>query len=262
MNVLQNVQMIFHAPPHLWHHHHKCCKGERGDTGLRGDRGEKGDRGDTGVRGDKGCRGEKGCKGDKGEKGDKGDQGEKGDKGDQGEKGDKGDQGEKGDKGDQGEKGDKGDQGSMSQTFINVYSSTPQTILSSQPVIYDAVRYQMGNVAHIPFTSQICIWQPGYYFVSTLLHHLEVCQFSLFLNGLPTDSPFSSPTAATMLAYNAIVYISPSDISMPCSMAPSGLAAILETVNHISYIPQITLNNPAGAAPNDITAAMNVFLLA
>jgi hypothetical protein len=150
----------------------------------------------------------------------------------------------------------------MSHTFINVYSTTVQSILGEQPVIYDAVHHQMGNVGHIPFTSQVCIWQPGYYYVSTLLHHIEVCQFAIFLNGVMTDNPFSSPTAATMLAYNCIIYISPTDIVMPCSMAPGGLAAILENVNHSSYIPSITLNNPGGSAPNDITCSMMVVLLA
>jgi hypothetical protein len=150
----------------------------------------------------------------------------------------------------------------MSRTFINVYSSSPQSVLVGQPVIYDAIRNSMGNIGHMPFTPQVCIWQPGYYYISTLLHHIEVCQFSFFLNGLPVDNPFSSPTGATVLAYNAIIYISPNDIIMPCSIAPGGLAAVLETVNHISYIPSITLNNAAGSAPGDITASMNIFLLA
>ena len=149
----------------------------------------------------------------------------------------------------------------MSPTFINVYSVTPQAIGVGQPVVYDAIRNVMGNIGHIPFTSQVCIWQPGYYYISTLLHHLEVCQFSFFLNSIPIDNPFSSPTASTILAYNAILYISPNDIIMPCSIAPGGFAALLETINHISYVPIINLDNSAGSAPNDISASMNIFLL-
>ena len=212
--------------------HCKCCKGERGDPGPRGDRGEKGDRGDAGARGDKGC---KGCKGDKGDQGDKGDKGDK---------------------------GDQGDTGSMSQTFIHVYSVTPQNIIAEQAVMYDAINNIMGNIGHVPFTSQVCVWQPGYYMISTMLHHLQACQFSIFVNGALHNSPFSSPTAATLLAYSSIVYISPSDLIMPCSIAPGGFAAVIETVNHTSYIPVISLNNAAGSAPNDICAAMIVFLLA
>jgi hypothetical protein len=150
----------------------------------------------------------------------------------------------------------------MSPTFINVYSVTTQAISAGQPVVFDAIRNVMGNIGHIPFTSQVCLWQPGYYFISVLLHHLEVCQFSFFLNNAPIDNPFSSPTAATLLAYNAILHITPNDIITPCSIAPGGFAAILETVNHISYIPIINLDNTAGSAPNDISASMNIFLLA
>jgi hypothetical protein len=150
----------------------------------------------------------------------------------------------------------------MSQTFISVYSVSPQAIPAEVPVIFDAFSTQMGNIGHMPFTSQICIWQPGYYYISTLIHHLEVCQFALFINGAINGFPFSSPTAATILAYNTIIYISPNDIMMPCSLAPGGLAAYIETVNHTSYIPIINLDNSAGSAPNDITGAMTVFLLA
>jgi hypothetical protein len=150
----------------------------------------------------------------------------------------------------------------MSQTFINIYSTSLQVIVTEQPVIYDAIRNKLGSIGFIPFTSSICIWQPGYYYVATMVHHIEVCQFSIFLNGVLIDTPFSSPTAATLLYYNTIIYVSAADIIMPCSLAPGGLAAMLETVNHSSYLPSITLNNPAGSAPNDITAAMTVFLLA
>jgi hypothetical protein len=120
----------------------------------------------------------------------------------------------------------------------------------------------MGNIGHVPFTSQICIWQPGYYYVTTVLHHIEACQFAIFLNGVMYSFPFSSPTGATGLSHNTIIYISPNDIMMPCPMAPGGLAAYLETVNHTSFNPLIKLNNPGGSAPNDICSSMSVILLA
>jgi hypothetical protein len=150
----------------------------------------------------------------------------------------------------------------MAPTFINVYSTTVQFIATEQPVIYDAIRNQMGNIGHMPFTPQICVWQPGYYYVTTVLHHVEACQFAIFLNGVIYGNPFSSPTGATGLSHNMIIYISPNDIMMPCSLAPGGLAAYIETYNHTSYNPLIKLNNPGGSAPNDVVSAMSVILLA
>lgn len=48
----------------------------------------------------------------------------------------------------------------------------------------------------------------------------------------------------------------------PTSLSPSGFAAAIEVVNHTSYNPIIKLNNPGGSAPNDLTASINVILLA
>jgi hypothetical protein len=150
----------------------------------------------------------------------------------------------------------------MAPTFINVYSQTVQFIAAEQPVVFDGIRNQMGNIGHMPFTSQICIWQPGYYYVTTDLHHIEACQFAIFLNGAIYGNPFSSPTGATGLSHNLIMYISPNDIVNPCSLAPSGLAAYVETYNHTSFNPLIKLNNPGGSALNDVTCAMSMILLA
>lgn len=273
-------------------------KGDRGDPGPRGDRGcdgEKGCRGPTGPtgpQGDTGPQGEKGDKGDQGEtgptgpKGDTGDQGEKGDQGEmgptgpqgiqgfqgiQGEKGDKGDQGDTGPTGPQGptgEKGDKGDTGatgptgSMSQTFINIYSTTPQTVPLETPIIYDAIRNVNGSITHVPFTSQIYVWQPGYYYVNTQLHIIEACQFSVFLNGNIYGSPFSSSTGAADLNHALIMHITPADMVIPTSLSPTGFAAVVETYNHTSYNPTAQLNNPSGSAPNDVVATMIMILLA
>jgi hypothetical protein len=194
-----------------------------------------------------------------GDKGDKGDQGEQGLTGPTGDKGDKGDQGVEGPTG---PTGPVGPQGSMSQTFITVYSITPQTIHLEQPVIYDAVLNQMGNIGLVPNTSKVYIWQPGYYYVSTLFHHIEACQFSLFLNGSIYGLPFSSPTGATHGYDDNIIRILPEDMVNETSLSPSGFAACLETVNHTSYNPNIIFNNPSGSAPNDKTASMTVILLA
>jgi hypothetical protein len=255
----------------------KGDQGEVGPTGEKGDKGDQGEVGPTGEKGDKGDQGEVGPTGPQGEKGDKGDQGEvgptgeKGDKGDQGEmgptgeKGDKGDQGEVGPTGPQGEKGDQGvtgPTGSMSRTFIHVFTVTAQTIPLETPIIYDANRNAIGNIGHNPFTSQVYVWQPGYYYLHTNLHIIEACQFAIFLNGTMYGNPFSSSTGASHLNHEMIMYISPEDMINETSLSPTGFAAVIETYNHTSYNPTANINNPAGSVPNDETASMVIFLLA
>jgi hypothetical protein len=173
--------------------------------------------------------------------------------------------GEKGDKGDQGEVGPTGQigpTGAISQTFINVYSSTLQNVGVGTPVIYDGFINQSGSVGHIPFTSQVQVWQPGYYFISTMIHVVEPVQFALFLNGALYGLPFSSSTGSAILCHDMIMYIGPNDIITPSPLSPTGFAATVETVNHISFNPNALLNNPAGSAPNDITCNFTLFLLA
>jgi hypothetical protein len=173
--------------------------------------------------------------------------------------------GEKGDQGEQGPIGPTGPigaTGSMSQTFIDVYSATNQNVLVGSPVIYDAFVTQLGGIAHLPFTSQIYIWQPGYYYVTTHLHVIEPVQFAIFLNGIISGIPFSSSTGSAILYHDVIINITQNDMIIPTTLSPSGFAAVLETVNHISYNPNAILNNPAGSAPNDNTAKMVVIKLA
>jgi len=242
--------------------------GEKGDQGEQGPTGEKGDQGEQGPTGEKGDQGEQGPTGEKGDQGEQGPTGEKGDKGDQGEQGPTGEKGDQGEQGPTGEKGDIGDQGptgptgSMSQTFIDVYSTTVQNVALETPVIYDAIRNQMGAIGFNPFTSQIYVWQPGYYYVTTTLHIIEPVQFAIFLNGAMYGNSFSSSTGSAELYHDIIVYISPNDMIVETSLSPSGFAATLETINHTSFNPNAILNNPAGSVPNDVVAKMVVFLLA
>jgi hypothetical protein len=152
----------------------------------------------------------------------------------------------------------------MSPTFISVYSITSQTINLEQPILYDSILNQMGNIGFDPSgsPSKIYIWQPGYYYVTTLFHHIEACQFAIFLNGNQYGYPFSSATGATQSYDDMIIHITPNDLVNETSLSPSGFAAALETVNHTSFNPSVRIDNPAGSAPRDMSASMNVILLA
>jgi hypothetical protein len=127
--------------------------------------------------------------------------------------------------------------------------------------MYDVALNQMGNIGHLPFTSKIYVWQPGYYYINSGIHHIEVCQFSVFKNGVIYGNPYSSSTGATNLIMNLIMYIAPEDMTNETSLSPTGFAACIETVNHSSFLPFIILNNPAGSAPNDICASTVVVFL-
>jgi hypothetical protein len=120
----------------------------------------------------------------------------------------------------------------------------------------------MGGIGMAPFTSKVYVWQPGYYNIQVILHHIEACQFQLFKNGIPRGSPFSSPTGATLLTHMSIIYIDPSDFTEPTSLSPTGFAVAIELVNHTSYNPAIRLDNPGGSATNDLVANLTMFRLA
>jgi hypothetical protein len=239
--------------------------GPTGEQGPIGHTGEQGPIGHTGVQGEQGPTGEQGPMGPTGEQGPIGPtgvQGEQGPTGEQGPIGHTGVQGEQGHTGEQGPTGPMGPTGSMSKTFIDVYSSTVQNVLVGSSVVYDNFIQKMGSIDLLPFTSKIYIWQPGYYYVTTHLHVIEPVQFAIFLNGNISGIPFSSSTGSAILYHDVIIHITQNDMIIPTTLSPSGFAATLETVNHISFNPNAILNNPAGSAPNDNTAKMVVILLA
>jgi hypothetical protein len=120
----------------------------------------------------------------------------------------------------------------------------------------------MGGLNMNPLSSKVYVWQPGYYNIQTLFHHIEACQFQIFKNGLPRGSPFSSPTGATMLTHTSIIDLQPVDFTEPTTLSPTGFAAAIEVVNHTSWNPAIRLDNPGGSAPNDLCASITMFRLA
>jgi hypothetical protein len=120
----------------------------------------------------------------------------------------------------------------------------------------------MGGLNMVPFTSKVYVWQPGYYNIQLILHHIEACQFQIFKNGVPRGSAFSSPTGATLLTHTSIIYLDASDFTESTNLSPSGLAAAIEIVNHTSWNPAIRLDNPGGSAPGDLAASLTMFRLA
>jgi hypothetical protein len=54
-----------------------------------------------------------------------------------------------------------------------------------------------------------------------------------------------------------------SDLSLPCSISPTGFACKLNVVNHTSYVPSVTINglNGAGSAIPESKSVISIILL-
>jgi hypothetical protein len=123
----------------------------------------------------------------------------------------------------------------------------------------------VGNCAHLPFTSEVWLWEPGYYYIALTLHHKEPCQFSLIKNDVfqVNGGVFTSPTGSTQSTSTLIIFVQPSDMVSATALSPSGLACKLEVKNHTSYAPVISLDGTSGggSAEPDNTASFTVILL-
>jgi hypothetical protein len=199
--------------------------------------------------------------------GDTGAQGLKGDMGDTGAQGLKGDMG---DTGAQGLKGDTGSQGhtgpAFSPTFLHADSTVPQSLNQEDAVSFDQDTTQYGSIAHQPNSPNIFIWSPGYYHIYFNVYHLEACQFTSFINGVPVvGTTTGSPSGSSQNSTTYILYVSPSDVlGTPTLLSPTGFAAKLNLVNHTSFVPVVHLDLAAGSgsASPQITATITVFKLA
>jgi len=173
--------------------------------------------------------------------------------------------GPQGIQGETGPTGSTGPTGHLSETFIHAYSITPQNVSTEQPIIYDTVSAMVGNCAHLPFTSEVWLWEPGYYYISLTIHHKEPCQFSLIKNDVfqVDGGVFTSPTGSTQSTSTLIIFVQPSDIISATALSPSGFACKLEVKNHTSYAPVISLDGTSGggSAEPDNVASFTVILL-
>jgi len=154
----------------------------------------------------------------------------------------------------------------FSPTFINIERFANQVIGPEQPVIFDTLSAKYGDCDWVLNTSPIVLWTPGYYKVLYNIYHVEPCQFTVFLNGIPIiGTTVGSPIGASQNASTNIIYLSPADVLVtPTSLSPSGFAATLEFVNHTSYSPTINLSNNtgSGSAVPQIVATVSIFRLA
>jgi hypothetical protein len=241
--------------------------GHTGDTGPTGDTGHTGDTGPigyTGPTGDTGFTGETGITGNTGFTGETGITGDTGEIGPIGPTGDTGPIGISGEPGHEGPTGPTGPKGSLSNTFLNAYSVNEQTVQQNSAVIFENQTFVYGNCYHSPNTSQLWVWQAGFYQIYVSIYQLESGQFSLMKNG-NTIVPGSTIGSLNASALNniCIVEVLPEDISMPYVNSPTGLACQIELVNTSSRLPYVSLygSQSTGNTTPQNTATITIHLL-
>ena len=224
----------------------KCRDGRDGHDGRDGRDGR-----DCECSGGGGRRGPPGPKGDKGCKGDTGDQGPAGPQGPSGETGPAGPQGPSGEQGPEGPEGRPGKDCSCSNvTFIHADRTTDQVLAQEDNVIFDeSGPIYYGGATLDPSTSDILIWQPGWYKLFFNVCHQEPCQFAVFMNNtLVPGTIIGSPTGASQNSSTVIFHITASDASGTATdLSPTGFAALIHLRNHTSYVPFVTLNGVGGS---------------
>jgi len=152
-----------------------------------------------------------------------------------------------------------------SSTFLNIYNTNQQQVLKNSSIVFDMNNYVHGCCGHSPGTSQIHIWETGFYYVYTNIYHIEGCQFSLFKNSnsIVPGSTIGSLTGSSQNSSVVILQITDDDISVPCPMSPNGKSCILEVYNNTPYIPFVTLYDSSGLGYliPQINATLTIFLL-
>jgi hypothetical protein len=215
--------------------------GHTGETGHTGHTGETGHTGHTGETGHTGPTGETGHTGPTGEIGHTGETGHTGHTGETGHTGPTGETGHTGHTGHTGEQGPTGPKGSISNTFLNVYSVTEQKIEQNAAVLFENKTFNYGSCDHALNTPQLWIWETGFYQIYVSVFQLESGQFSLKKNNSIIHGSTFGSLNASAINNICIVHITPEDITIPCTLSPTGNACQIELVNTSSRLPYITL---------------------
>lgn len=155
--------------------------------------------------------------------------------------------------------------GPPSQTFIQVYSLNEQKLTGGTAVAFEAHNSCYGCCAHEPNSSEIWLWNPGYYQVYSNLYHLEACQFSLVKNSntIFPEHTIGSLAGSSQNSTTSIIQIKDTDITLPTPLSPNGLGCKLELINNTINMPSVTLIGSLSASNPlaQISASLSLFRL-
>jgi hypothetical protein len=188
--------------------------------------------------------------------------GDTGPSGPTGDTGPSGPQGPVGDIGPIGPTGPTSDITPIMTTFIHVFSTAPQNILSQQPIRFDSYSSISGNCSLS--NTDIWVWQTGSYFVNVNIHPVEPCQFSIFKNNSSiSGSTFSTYSSNSQGSHSIIIDVLDTDISMSTMFSPTGFGCKFNLVNHTSSSNTITIDDQTtgGIILPTTVATMSVILL-
>lgn len=153
----------------------------------------------------------------------------------------------------------------ISNTFINTYSTSSQQVLKNYPVIFDTNSSISGICYHSPGTPQIYLYQTGFYYVYINLYHIEGSQFSLFKNSIHIvpQSTIGSVSGSSQNSTCFILEITQDDLTLQISNTSDVLSCQIELINITQYTPSITLYDASSLGYDipQINASITLFLL-
>jgi hypothetical protein len=152
-----------------------------------------------------------------------------------------------------------------SNTFLSIYSVENQEVLQNSAVVFNTNASMFGDCIHIPNSSDIFIWKPGFYHISVTLYHVEGCQFSFYKNNsvIIPGSTMGSLTGDSQISTTFILQLTDDDMSIPSMFSPTGVSCKLELINNTSFVPFVTLYDSSnlGYSIPQINSTITIFLL-
>ena len=112
-------------------------------------------------------------------------------------------------------------------------------------------------------TSEIILWEPGFYYIYYSISNQLPAQFSIFKNNTLVLGTITG--SLTQNTSSAIVNISASDVTFfATGFSPTGFSAVLQITNHTSTVPIVVVNGQvnSGSAAPQVTATITVLKIA
>ena len=152
-----------------------------------------------------------------------------------------------------------------SKTYLSIYSTKEQYIVVDEAIQFEENTALNGHCMHVPGTTEIYLWKPGYYVVNLSVYTLEPCQFSIIKNMLyiVKGSTIGSISGSSQNTHTYIMCITEDDIINEYSKSPTNKACVLCIVNSSSISRGVNLygSNTTGTPIPQITASFTLMCI-
>jgi hypothetical protein len=152
----------------------------------------------------------------------------------------------------------------IAPTFLHVFSTVPQTLCLDESVVFDSNSILFGGCSFVVGTSDIWLWNTGYYYITITVHHNEPCQLCLIKNEsmVVNGGIFHSNDELSHITASLIFCIEPADLITTYPSSPSGVACRLQLTNFTSSTPFVSLNTPhAECTTPDVISSITIIML-